>query len=84
MISNLVAAALLMCAVPDSTVTLSGVTVTGNRRNDFQMKSSQSGVQVSHDYLQTNFAVNHYSAHGHYVSPDLSGNSSGVSSHWVK
>ena len=56
MISNLIAAALLMCAVPDSTVTLSGVTVTGNRRNDFQMKSSQSGVQVSHDYLQTNFA----------------------------
>ena len=28
--------------------------------------------------LQTNFAVNHYSAHGHYVSPDLSGNSSGA------
>lgn len=28
--------------------------------------------------LQTNFAVNHYSAHGHYVSPDLSGESSGA------
>ena len=40
------------------------------------------GIVADHLYqgndLQTNFAVNHYSAHGHYVSPDLSGTSSGV------
>ena len=52
----MVAAALMACSLPDSTITLNGVTVTGNRQREFQMKSSQTGVQISHDYLQQNFA----------------------------
>ena len=40
-----------------TTVTLhKGVTVTGQQRRDYQMRSSQSEVQISHDYLQQNFA----------------------------
>ena len=35
----------------DTTVVLQGVTVSGQRQRDFQMRSSQSAVQVSHDYL---------------------------------
>lgn len=56
MITQLLAAALTICVVPDSAITLKGVTVTGNRQHDFQMKSSQTGVQVSHDYLQQHFS----------------------------
>ena len=56
MISNIVAAALLSCAVNDTVVTLDAVTVTGQQRHDYQMRSSQSAVQVSGDYLQQHFA----------------------------
>ena len=40
----------------DTTVVLQGVTVSGQRQRDFQMRSSQSAVQVSHDYLQQHFS----------------------------
>ena len=56
MISNIVAATLLSCAVNDTVVTLDAVTVTGQQRHDYQMRSSQSAVQVSGDYLQQHFA----------------------------
>lgn len=56
MIITLLAAATLACAQPDSTVTLDNVTVTGRDQRKFQMKSSQSAVQISQDYLQQNFA----------------------------
>ena len=49
------AATLLVCAAADSTITLSGMTVTGNSQHDFQMKSSQNKVQVSHEYIQQHF-----------------------------
>ena len=47
---------LWMAAPSDSTITLGGVTVTGQARRDYQMKASQSSIQISHDYLETNFA----------------------------
>ncbi len=47
---------LWMAEVPDSTIKLQGVTVTGKSKRDYQMKSSQSSVQVSHDFLETNLA----------------------------
>ncbi len=40
----------------DTTVVLGGVTVSGQRQRDFQMRTSQSAVQVSHDYLQQHFS----------------------------
>ena len=40
----------------DSVIVLNDVTVSGQRQREFQMRSSQSTVQVSHDYLQQNFA----------------------------
>ena len=40
----------------DTTVVLQGVMVSGQRQHDFQMRSSQSAVQVSHDYLQQHFS----------------------------
>ena len=43
-------------APDDTTVVLKGVTVSGQRQRDFQMRSSQSTVQVSHDYLQQHFS----------------------------
>ena len=43
-------------APEDTTVVLKGVTVSGQRQRDFQMRSSQSAVQVSHDYLQQHFS----------------------------
>ena len=43
-------------AVADTTVNIREVTVTGQRRTDFQMRSSQSVVQVNHDYMQQHFA----------------------------
>ncbi len=47
---------MLWCAQPDTTVSLQGVTVTENARKDYQMRSSQSAVQVSRTYLEQNFA----------------------------
>ena len=43
-------------AYDDTTVVLQGVTVSGQRQRDFQMQTSQSAVQVSHDYLQQHFS----------------------------
>ena len=43
-------------APDDTTVVLKGVTVSGQRQRDFQMRSSQSAVLVSHDYLQQHFS----------------------------
>ena len=54
--SILAAAALCVGAVNDTTVALGTVTVTGQSRRDFQMRTSQSAVQVSHDYMETHFA----------------------------
>ena len=56
MIVSLLATVLLSCAVEDTTVTLSNVTVTGLQRRDYQMRSSQSTVQVGHEYLGQHFA----------------------------
>ena len=56
MIIALLAAAMWICAPADSTIALDGVTVTGQRQRDFQMRTSQSAVQISHDYLQQNWA----------------------------
>ena len=61
---SLLAATLLACVadghggVPpgDTTVVLHEVTVSGQRQRDFQMRTSQSAVQVSHDYLQQHFS----------------------------
>ncbi|MCR4583363.1 MAG: TonB-dependent receptor, partial [Prevotella sp.] len=55
MISTLLAAALYMVAPADTVINLDAVTVTGQQRN-YQMRSSQSSVQVSHEFLQQNFA----------------------------
>ena len=51
-----VAAALMTCAAGDTIVKLDDVTVTGQRHRDFKMRSSQSSVQVSRDYLSQNFS----------------------------
>ncbi len=40
----------------DTTIALQGVTVSGQRQRDFQMRSSQSAVQISHDYMQQHFS----------------------------
>jgi iron complex outermembrane receptor protein len=57
MLSLLMAASLLWTAeIPDSTISLRGVTVTGKSQRDYQMKSSQTGVQISHAFLENNFA----------------------------
>ena len=64
MTTSILAAALMVCAVgghadvapDDTTVVLKGVTVSGQRQRDFQMRSSQSAVQISHDYLQQHFS----------------------------
>ena len=61
---SILAAALMVCvadnqsqiAPEDTTVVLRGVTVSGQRQRDYQMRSSQSAVQVSHDYLQQHFS----------------------------
>ena len=47
-----------LCAVEpaDTTIKLSNVTVTGQQRRNYQMRSSQSAVLVSHEFLQQNFA----------------------------
>ena len=56
MINSILAAALLSCAVGDTIVKLDDVTVTGQQRRDYQMRSSQSAVQVNRDYLSQHFA----------------------------
>ena len=50
--------AAMLCGVEptDTTVTLDAVTVTGQQRRDYQMRSSQTTVQVSSDYLNQHFA----------------------------
>lgn len=47
-----------LCAVEpaDTTIKLSNVTVTGQQRRNYQMRSSQSAVLVSREFLQQNFA----------------------------
>lgn len=47
---------MMLCAEPDSAITLDNVTVVGRSQRDFQMKSSQSGVQVNRTYLENHFA----------------------------
>ncbi len=56
MISMLLAVALGAIAQADTTITLHAVTVTGQQRQDYQMRSSQSTIQVNRDFLQQNFA----------------------------
>ena len=61
MISTLLAAALLMgapadSAVVDSTVVLKDVTVSGNSSHNYQMRSTLSGLQISHSFMENNFA----------------------------
>ena len=53
---NILAAAMTLWAVNDTTITLSSVTGTGQAKRDFQMKSSQSAVQVGQDFLEQNFS----------------------------
>ena len=55
MILNLMAAALVWVAAPDTIVELKDVTVTGNARRDYLMKSSQNSVQVNRDYMEQHF-----------------------------
>jgi len=56
MINSLLAAVLCVTAPADTTITLHDVTVTGQQRRDYQMRTSQAEVQVSHEFLQQNFA----------------------------
>ena len=56
MIHLLLAAVLYASAPADTTIQLRNVTVTGQQRRDYQMRSSQTGVQVNREYLQSNFA----------------------------
>ena len=56
MIHLLLAVVLYASAPADTTIQLRNVTVTGQQRRDYQMRSSQTGVQVNREYLQSNFA----------------------------
>lgn len=56
MITLLLAATLCAVEPADSTITLDAVNVTGQQRRNYQMRSSQTTVQVSRDYLNQNFA----------------------------
>ena len=56
MINMMLAAMCLTTAPADTTIALDAVTVTGQHTHDYQMRSSQSEVQVSHEFLQQNFA----------------------------
>ena len=54
---NMMLAAMLWTSAPaDTTITLHDVTITGQQRRDYQMRSSQSEVQIGHEFLQENFA----------------------------
>ena len=46
----------MAAAVNDSTVTLQSVTVSGQQRRNYQMRSSHSSVQVGREYISHNFA----------------------------
>ena len=56
MITEILAACLMACAAGDTTIVLQEVNVSGQQRRDFQMRSSQSTVQVSSEFLQQNLA----------------------------
>jgi len=56
MISTILAAALAVCQVADSTVVLDSITVDGNSKRNYQMRSTLSGLQISHSFMETNFA----------------------------
>ena len=56
MINLLLAAVICISAPTDTVVTLHDVTVNGNGHRDYQMRTSQSAVQVNREYLQQNFA----------------------------
>ena len=56
MIISLLAVVLSLFEPADTTIALQGVTVSGQRQREFQMRSSQSAVQISHDYLQQHFS----------------------------
>lgn len=56
MINLLLAVALYASAPADTTITLGTVTVTGQQRRNYQMRSSQTEVQISREFLQQNFA----------------------------
>ncbi len=47
---------LMTMAVNDTIVKLDDVTVTGRQRHDYQMRSSQTAVQVGQDFMQQHFA----------------------------
>ena len=53
---NMMLAAMFLTSAADTTISLNAVTVTGQHTHDYQMRSSQSEVQVSHEFLQQNFA----------------------------
>ena len=56
MITLLLAATLCGVEPADTTVTLKAVTVTGQQHRDYHMRSSQTTVQVSREYLSQHFA----------------------------
>ncbi len=56
MITNVIAAMMLMSAPADTTIVLKELSVSGQRQRDYQMRTSQSAVQVSREFLQQNFA----------------------------
>ena len=56
MITSLLAAVLSCTAPADTVITLDAVTVTGQQRHNQLMRSSQSAVQVSGDYLHEHMA----------------------------
>lgn len=56
MITTLLAAAFTMCAANDTVVALDAITIQGQSKRDYQMNSSQSGVLISRDFLETNLA----------------------------
>ncbi len=56
MITLLLAATLCVVEPADTTVTLDDVTITGQKHRDYQMRSSQTTVQVSREFLNQNFA----------------------------
>lgn len=56
MITLLLAATLFVVEPADTTITLDAVTVTGQQRRDYQMRSSQTTVHVNREYLKQNFA----------------------------
>lgn len=56
MITVLLAATLFAQEPADTTTMLDAVTVTGWQRRDYQMRSSQTTVQVNREFLNQNFA----------------------------